>query len=72
MYICHCRAVTDSTIRAAIDAGATSAAEVRRRCGAGSVCGGCYPAVRALVAAHAAAAAEPQRCARAVLLAPCG
>ncbi len=52
MYICHCRAVTDRTIRAVIEAGAQTAAEVRRQCGAGSVCGGCYPAVRELVAEH--------------------
>jgi bacterioferritin-associated ferredoxin len=72
VYICHCRAVTDRTIRAAIEAGATSAAEVRRRCGAGSVCGGCYPAVRALVAAHTTDTVPRERCERVALLVPCG
>jgi bacterioferritin-associated ferredoxin len=52
MYICHCHAVTDRTIRAVIEAGARSATEVRRQCGAGSGCGGCYRAVRELVAAY--------------------
>ena len=35
MYVCHCRAVTDRRICEAIEAGA---------------CGGCLPAVRALLA----------------------
>jgi bacterioferritin-associated ferredoxin len=73
VYVCHCRVVTDRTIRATIEAGASTAAEVRRSCGAGSVCGGCYPAIRALVAAHATVAAEPKRApGTAPLLSPCG
>lgn len=49
MLICHCRAVNDTTIRAAILAGARHAEEVARRCGAGDSCGGCLPAVLALL-----------------------
>ena len=55
MYICACRAVTDRTIRAAIAAGATTIEEIAARCSAGSQCGGCWPALRELLAeAHAA------------------
>ena len=49
MVICHCRAVNDATIRATILAGATDASEVGRMCGAGGRCGGCVPALRALL-----------------------
>ena len=63
MYVCHCRAVTDRRICEAIEAGASDAETVSRRCGAGGACGGCLPAVRALLAHYglreqAAAGAE--------------
>lgn len=50
MYICHCRAVTDRSIKAAVLAGACDAVEIGERCGAGTGCGGCLPALRALLA----------------------
>jgi bacterioferritin-associated ferredoxin len=50
VYICHCRAVTDRRICEAIEAGASDQESVSRRCGAGGACGGCLPAVRALLA----------------------
>jgi len=50
MYICHCRAVTDRRICEAIESGACDPETVTRRCGAGGACGGCLPAVRALLA----------------------
>lgn len=59
MYICHCRAVTDRTIRAAIQSGAGSVAEVAHRCGAGSRCGGCWPALQELLAETAPADGRP-------------
>lgn len=48
MFVCHCRAVTDRQINAAIADGATTAAEVSRATGAGSVCGGCIPEIERL------------------------
>jgi bacterioferritin-associated ferredoxin len=57
MYICHCRAVTDGKIRAAIAAGARDPAEVARHCGAGARCGGCLPALQALLAESVVTAA---------------
>lgn len=50
MYVCHCRAVTDCTIRAAIEAGATDLCSLAEDCGAGSRCGGCHFALRQLLA----------------------
>lgn len=50
MYVCLCRGVTDGAICAAIDEGAADLPELAMRCGAGSRCGGCWPALRRLLA----------------------
>ena len=55
MIICHCNAVSDHAIREAIRAGAASCRAVARRCGAGSFCGGCVPAIDALLELECAA-----------------
>ncbi|MBM6405901.1 (2Fe-2S)-binding protein [Phycicoccus sp. CSK15P-2] len=52
MIICHCRVVNDAAITAALDAGSTSLAEVCRATGAGTDCGGCVFAVKAIVCEH--------------------
>ncbi len=52
MLICHCRRVTDRGVCAAIDAGARDAAAVASKCGAGEGCGGCLPALQALLASY--------------------
>ncbi len=49
MYLCHCKAVTDHAIRDAIRAGATDAIQVGMQCGAGTGCGGCFPALMKLL-----------------------
>jgi bacterioferritin-associated ferredoxin len=59
MYVCHCRAVSDRVVRAAVEAGDRTIEELGRTCGAGTDCGGCHellaellePAARELVAA---------------------
>ncbi len=48
MWICHCRAVTDARIRAALGEGARNEDEVGKACGAGTRCGGCRDEVRRL------------------------
>ena len=61
MYVCHCRAVSDRVIRAAVEAGDRTIEELGRSCGAGTDCGGCHellaellePRERELVAAGA-------------------
>jgi bacterioferritin-associated ferredoxin len=52
MYVCHCEAVTDRTIRAAIASGARTLEEIRHRCAAGSGCGGCWPELQRLLEEH--------------------
>ena len=49
MLICSCRAVNDRSIRAAIQAGATTPQELAEMCGAGGECGGCVPALLELL-----------------------
>lgn len=59
MFVCHCRAVTDRTIRGAIEAGAVDTRSLARQCGAGSRCGGCWPALESLLAEYGLAPAAP-------------
>jgi bacterioferritin-associated ferredoxin len=53
MPVCHCRRLTDRAIREAIQGGAKTTEEVGDSCGAGTGCGGCIPAVSALLATEA-------------------
>jgi len=48
MYICHCRAVSDRTIRAEIELGAIDEDDIGDRCGAGTRCGSCLDEIRRL------------------------
>jgi len=49
MIFCHCAAVSDSTIQALIDAGATTLAQVSRQCGAGRNCVACRKEIIAML-----------------------
>jgi bacterioferritin-associated ferredoxin len=49
LLVCHCHGIGDRTIRECIRNGARSIDEVSRSCGAGATCGGCRPAIGALV-----------------------
>lgn len=49
MILCHCAAVTDRTIASLIDEGATSVAEIIRRCGAGRCCASCREEIAAML-----------------------
>jgi bacterioferritin-associated ferredoxin len=53
MYVCHCRAVTDRTLDAAIGSGARTVEEITKVCGAGGGCGGCHFILQALLDATA-------------------
>ena len=50
MYICVCKAVSDSTIRRQVEAGARRVADLSRETGLGTCCGKCVPAARQLIA----------------------
>ena len=65
MIVCHCRAVSDRVIRAAIEYGADHEERLGERCDAGRRCGGCLPALRRLLEEHAGAASRPLASARA-------
>jgi bacterioferritin-associated ferredoxin len=54
MIVCHCRALSDRTIREVIRRGAHSPREVALACHAGRTCGGCIPTVRELIASETA------------------
>ena len=50
MYVCHCRAVSDSAVRAAAAAGDRTVDDLGESCGAGTDCGGCHPLLEELLA----------------------
>ena len=50
MVVCHCRAVTDRAVCAAIRGGARDVGALAESCGAGSGCGGCWSALESLLA----------------------
>jgi bacterioferritin-associated ferredoxin len=52
VYVCLCRAVTDRDVLRAVDEGAHTLRLVARRSGAGTACGGCRPAIAALIRAR--------------------
>lgn len=45
MYVCLCRGVNEDTVRRAIADGAHDPVTLSRCSGAGTGCGGCYPAL---------------------------
>jgi bacterioferritin-associated ferredoxin len=50
VIICHCRAVSDRTVREQVAFGARELEAVADWCGAGGRCGGCRPALARLLA----------------------
>ena len=52
VLVCHCKGLSDRDVERAIDAGAGTCGEITRHCGAGSVCGGCRPAIDELLEAR--------------------
>ena len=49
MYVCVCRAVSDSKIRQAVAEGVCTVRGLKDRSGLGSVCGRCVPEARQLI-----------------------
>jgi bacterioferritin-associated ferredoxin len=49
MIVCHCQAVSERTIRAAVREGARCRRSVARACSAGRSCGGCRLAIDEIV-----------------------
>jgi bacterioferritin-associated ferredoxin len=59
VLVCHCKVVSDRDVLAAIAAGAADEFDVAAACGAGTGCGGCVPAVTALLHTQACAPGCP-------------
>jgi bacterioferritin-associated ferredoxin len=49
VIVCHCRRVSDRHIRQAVRQGACTLGDVARACQAGGNCGGCAPAIDAIL-----------------------
>ena len=49
MIVCHCKGKTNRDIEAAAASGARTTEQVAVACEAGSCCGGCTPAIAALL-----------------------
>jgi bacterioferritin-associated ferredoxin len=49
MYVCICRAVTEESVRAAIDAGAETVEAVTAACCAGDDCGACHDVIEDMI-----------------------
>ncbi|MDQ4104502.1 MAG: (2Fe-2S)-binding protein [Actinomycetota bacterium] len=49
MYVCICRAVTETEVRGCIAEGACTVRNVVDRCGAGTGCGSCVGKIAALL-----------------------
>jgi bacterioferritin-associated ferredoxin len=64
MWVCHCRAVSDSHVLQAIASGAEDETDIARMCGAGTGCGSCHDELRRLCESsrsHATVASSEQR-----------
>ena len=59
MLVCHCRGVTEREVCDAIASGACDRRELARRCGAGSMCGGCHPVLDELLELNEPASRAP-------------
>jgi assimilatory nitrate reductase electron transfer subunit len=49
VYVCHCKVISDQTVRAAIASGALTVADITSRCKAGGGCGGCHGLLQAMI-----------------------
>lgn len=59
MLVCHCKVVNDRRIRQEIERGARDVFDVAQACAAGTGCGGCIPAIHALLAEYGCPAQCP-------------
>jgi bacterioferritin-associated ferredoxin len=52
MYVCLCKAVTDTQIREAVEEGAVHVSHLADRCGLGTGCGRCQDMAQELIDEH--------------------
>ena len=60
MYVCICKAVTDSAIRHAVNEGARSLRDLSARTGCSTQCGRCVPVARDVMDAALAVIGSPK------------
>ncbi len=49
MYVCICKGITDREIKACVERGASSVADLQRELGVATCCGRCEPCARELL-----------------------
>ena len=52
MIVCSCHAVSDSTVKEALDGGASDLEQVGAKCAAGTGCGGCHKRLERMLNEH--------------------
>ncbi len=57
--VCQCIPVRDRAVIKAIQHGAATLVDVQATCGAATQCGGCEPAIQALLQRHAKPVTDP-------------
>ncbi len=62
MLVCHCLAVNDREVKAAVRQGATTVEDVVDLTDAGALCGGCHPNICRLLSAHSHGACGGDTC----------
>ena len=59
MYVCLCKGITDSQIRAAVDQGADSITELQKKIGIAQSCGSCIEMTESILEQESKERAEP-------------
>ncbi len=59
MIVCHCKGISERSVRRAVRDGAATPGELGNACSAGADCGGCHPLLQEIIdQEHTAARAE--------------
>ena len=59
MYVCLCKGITDSQIRAAVDQGADSITELQKKIGVALSCGSCIDMTESILKQESKERVEP-------------
>ena len=59
MYVCLCKGITDSQIRAAVDQGADSITELQKKIGVALSCGSCIEMTESILKQESKERVEP-------------
>ena len=59
MYVCLCKGITDTQIRAAVDQGANSITKLQKKIGVAQSCGSCIEMTESILKQESKERAEP-------------